>query len=165
MNTLFNNLLVAAAMYGACSAHALSPARPSPIELKFPPHSTSLSKEQQQQVVSAIEKLRSDNWCWFGAAIVEGFSSEREGDGDQQDRLALVRANLVADILDRYRIPRSHVYVSVGRDFKGQWAYDGPPEQFVSLTFNATSSLGAICQPLDAKSGLRLSPLDEHPHK
>jgi hypothetical protein len=165
MNSLFNKLLVTSAMCAACSAHALSPARPSPIELKFPPNSTSLSEEQQQRVVSAIEKLRADNWCWFGAAIVEGFSSDSEGDRDQQERLALARAKLVADILDRYRIPRSHVYVSVGRDSKGQWAYDGPAQHFVSLTFNATTSLGAICQPLDARSGLRLSPLDGHPHK
>lgn len=160
MNFIFRSLLVAAVIFGVGSAHPLSPARPGLIVLDFSPRSTSLSEAQRQQVINAIDKVREDNWCWFGSAIVEGFSSDDEGDRHQQDQLALARARLVAEILERYRIPRTHVRMSLGRDSDGRWLYDGHLRQYVVLTFNATSSLGAICPPLDAGSGLRLSPID-----
>lgn len=168
MNRLLNSLVAAAAILAASSAYSLSPARARGVEVTFLPLATSLTEEQRSRIQYAVEELRQKDWCWFGAAIVTGFSNDSEGKRKRQDHLALARAQYVAGLLELYGIPRSHVYSYIGPNPDGKWAYDAAQSlQFISVEFNATSRLGIVgpCPVLDTPSGLRLSPLDGHPHK
>ena len=93
-------------------ASALTPATASfAVVVNFDQFSSKVTNDERDKIIFARNKIKTDGWCPYSGVFIIGRASEEEGSEDEQEALALRRAEQVKQLLDSVGFPTARTYL------------------------------------------------------